>query len=323
MYVLGVDTGGTKSRCIVVDESNTLLGMGETGPGNYRVAGPDGARENVETAIRDALAAADVDTSEHLVGGFGMGTLDTEEDREIIEGFLDEIDFIDERYVTNDVIAAYYAVTAGGPGLVVIAGTGAMGFGRNEDGEQARSSGWGWLFGDEGGGYDAARRGLQAASKAHDGRDQQTTLVEAACEHFDLDSFEEVFNGVYDEIEHAKDIASFAKPVAEAAVEGDEVAIELVEESAAELASAAEAVVEKLDLVPAPTVACLGSYGRSEAVSPRFESNVRELYPEAEFADPVDNPAVGSVAFVAEERGEEISVADLHELDEAISTARE
>lgn len=319
MYVLGVDTGGTKSRCIVVDESNALLGMGEAGPGNYRVAGADGARENVETAIREALDAGGVDTSEHLVGGFGMGTLDTDEDRQIIEGFLDEIEFVDERYVTNDVVAAYYAVTAGGPGVVVIAGTGAMAFGRDEAGERARSSGWGWLFGDEGGGYDAARRGLQAASKAHDGRGQPTKLVDAACEHFDLGSFEDVFTGVYDEIDHAKDVASFAKPVAETALEGDDVAIELVEESAAELASAAEAVVEELDLTPAPTVACLGSYGRSEAVSPRFESTVRERYPEVAFADPVDHPAVGSVAFAAERRGEEIARSDLHELDEAIS----
>ena len=54
MYVVGVDTGGTRTRCLVVDESLSVLGVDEAGPGNYRVAGTDGARDNVREAIRAA-----------------------------------------------------------------------------------------------------------------------------------------------------------------------------------------------------------------------------------------------------------------------------
>jgi N-acetylglucosamine kinase-like BadF-type ATPase len=315
MYVLGVDTGGTRTRCVVVDGSLSMLGVGEAGPGNYRVAGTDGARDNVEAAIRAALANADLDESAHLVGGFGMGTLDTEDDRQIITEFLHEIDLVDEYHVTNDVVAAYYSFTAGEPGVVVIAGTGAMAYGRNESGGDARSSGWGWLFGDEGSGFDTARRGLRAASKAYDGRGDETELLGAAVDHFQLDSFEDVFTGVYGEIDHAKEIASFAEPVAEAAADGDEVAVAIVEDAGEELAIAAAVVIEELDLAPAPTVACQGGFGTAPVVADQFESRLTDRYPQTRFADPVANSVVGSVGYVAEQRDWDVTRADLAELD--------
>jgi len=315
MYVVGVDTGGTRTRCLVVDESLSVLGVGEAGPGNYRVAGTDGARDNIREAIRAALDNAGVDAADRVVGGFGMGTLDTDEDREIITGFLHEIDLVDEYHVTNDVIAAYYSFTAGEPGVVVISGTGAMAYGRNAAGESARSSGWGWLFGDEGSGFDAAQRGLRAASKAHDGRGPQTALLDAAEAHFGLESFEGVFTDVYDEIDHAKDIASFAEPVADAAADGDDVAVRIVGDAGRELADAAAAVVDRLDLSPAPTVSCQGGFGTAPVVVEQFESRLTDRYPDAEFADPVEHSVVGSVAFVAEQRDRGLTRADLAALD--------
>lgn len=319
MYIASVDTGGTSTRCIVVDESFTLHGIGDAGPGNYRVVGTERAKENVEVAIRNALADADVDPNEHVVGGFGMGTLDTDKDYDIITGFLNDIDIVDERYVENDVVVAYYSVTAGGPGVVVIAGTGAMAFGRDEAGERVRASGWGWLFGDEGSGYETARQGLQAASKAADGRGDATDLLDAACDHFGLEAFEDVFTAVYDDIDHAKDIASFAKPVAETAAAGDDVALDIIDDAAAELSSAATVVVEQLSLAPAPTVACQGGFGSADIVASRFKSKVRDAYPETEFVDTVTNPVVGSVALVAEKRGRAITGEDLAALDRAVS----
>ena len=320
MVVLAVDTGGSKTKAVVTDESYALLGMGDGGPGNYRVAGEDGARENVESAIRQALDDAGVDPDEPLVGGFGMGSLDTEVDREIITRFLDGIAFLDEVYVENDVVVAYYALTAGEPGVVVVAGTGAMAYGRNAAGEGARSSGWGWLFGDEGSGFDAARSGLQAATKAYDGRGEDTVLVEAAADHFGLVDFEsDVFSEVYDEIGHAKDIAPFAEPVVAAAADGDAVAQRIVDDAGEELASAARAVVERLGIDAAPTVGCVGGFGTSEPVSAAFESSVAATIPGATFADPVDNPVGGSVALVAERRDESITRSDLDRLDGEIS----
>lgn len=318
MYLVGVDTGGTKSKCIVLDQEFRLLGSATSGPGNYHVAGVDGARENVETAIRRALDEAGVETSERLVGGFGMGTLDTPEDRRIITEFLDDISFVDERYVENDVVTAHYATTAGESGITVVAGTGAMAYGTGDDGTAGRSSGWGWLIGDEGSGFDAARRGLQAATKAYDGRGEDTALVEAATDYFDLEDFETVFDEVYEGLDHPKNIASFAERVAAAARDGDEVAREIIADAADELAVAATAVEQELTFDPPVRVGCVGGFGTADVVAERFEAAVRERIPDVEFLTPVAHPVVGCVVIIAEALDRPVDRETLQVLDAAI-----
>ena len=318
MYLVGVDTGGTKTKCIILDQEIRLLGSATSGPGNYHVAGVDGARENVETAIRGALDAAGVDSSERLVGGFGMGTLDTAKDHRIITEFLDDISFLDERHVENDVTTAHYAVTAGDSGVTVVAGTGAMAYGIGDDGIAGRSSGWGWLIGDEGSGFDAARRGLQAATRAYDGRGEDTILVDAAQEFFDLEDFENIFDAVYEGLDHPKNVAPFAERVADAARDGDEVARRIVADAADELAAAAAAVERELRFDPPVRVGCVGGFGTSDVVAEGFEAALRERIPDVEFLTAVDHPVVGCVVIVAEALDRPIDRETLQALDAAI-----
>lgn len=318
MYLLGVDAGGTKTTCIVTDSSLTILGAGQGGPGNYHVAGRDGTKENVDTAIRNALDAAGLDTSETFHAGFAIGALDTESDRRVIESVLDELAYVDNRRVENDVVVAHYAAMAGAPGVTVVAGTGAMAYGTDGAGADARASGWGWVFGDEGSGYDVARRGLQAASKAHDGRGEQTALLEAAKEHFDLERFEEIFPTVHSELEHPKRIASFAEAVAETAAAGDEVAGGLLDDAAAELADAAAAVAASLDLDPPVAVSCTGSFGTSAPMFGRFESALETRLGAIELVEPVDHPVVGTIPLLSDDTGIAVDRGVLDELDEAI-----
>lgn len=318
MYILGVDTGGTKTKSIVLNENSELLGTGLSGPGNYHVAGTETARKNVEEAIQQALSEGNIDRTETIIGGFSMGTLDTEEDHRIISDFLDEIEYVDERYIENDVITAYYAVTAGEPGITVVAGTGAMAYGVNEEGVDCRSSGWGWLIGDEGSGFYAARRGLQEATRAYDGRGESTVLVDAACEHFELAEFENIFSKVYEGLDHPKNIASFAESIVRAARNGDEVAQQVVAEAAEELANATLAVQQDLNIDPPVHVGCVGSFGTADIVSTQFKANVRTKIPDVEFLESVNHPVVGSVVIVSEVLDRTIDRETLQGLDETI-----
>lgn len=318
MYIVGVDTGGTKTKCIVLNQAYDLLGTGSSGPGNYHVAGVDGAKDNVETAIQQALSNAGLDTTAELIGGFGMGTLDTAEDRSVITGFLDDIDCIDRYILENDVITAHHALTAGDPGITVVAGTGAMAYGIGTDGTDSRASGWGWLLGDEGSGFYAARRGLQEATRAYDGRGEQTALVEAACEHFELPEFEEIFQMVYQELNHPKNIAPFAEDVTEAARTGDEVAQRIIADAADELADAALAVYHDLQLDSPVPIGCVGGFGTNPVVASEFETRIKERLPAVEFLTPVDHPVVGTVMLVADALDQSIDRATLHTIDEEI-----
>ena len=318
MYYLGVDTGGTKTTCIVLNEDLTILGTGGGGPGNYHAVGPEGARDNVDEAIDRALSAASVDRTATLAAGFGMGGLDTDADREVVESFLTDLDYLDTTYIENDVAVAHHALMAGDPGVTVVAGTGAMAYGTNAAGDVARSSGWDWLLGDEGSGFDTARRGLQAATRAHDGRADPSLLVDAAMDHFDLDWFDRLLPTVYEELNHPKRIAPFAERVVRAAEEGDDAATRVVDEAGAELAIAAAAVAEKLSLEPPVRIGCSGSFVTSEGMLERFESAVAAQLPDIDLLDPVDHPVVGTLLLLTDELDAQPTREDLAALDAEI-----
>src|SRR5438034_4387666 len=78
--------------------------------------------------------------------------------------------------VTHDALIALSGATGGEPGIVTIAGTGSIAFGRNALGKTARVGGWGYIFGDEGSGFDIARQAVRAALRSEEGWGPATAL---------------------------------------------------------------------------------------------------------------------------------------------------
>ena len=76
--------------------------------------------------------------------------------------------------VVNDALVALEAGAGDGPGIVLIAGTGSICYGRNEEGQAARAGGWGYMLGDEGSGWWIGRRALSAVMRQFDGRGPAT-----------------------------------------------------------------------------------------------------------------------------------------------------
>ena len=55
--------------------------------------------------------------------------------------------------MTNDAVTSYVGAIGFEPGAVVAAGTGVIALAGDRDGNFARSDGWGYILGDDGGGY--------------------------------------------------------------------------------------------------------------------------------------------------------------------------
>ncbi|KXB01808.1 hypothetical protein AKJ41_00065 [candidate division MSBL1 archaeon SCGC-AAA259O05] len=320
MKILGVDSGGTKTRSIITNLDCGLLGTGMGGPGNYHYIGVERARKSMRKTIDMAMADAQVKPEDVPYGVFGVGGLDTAADYEVIAGFLEDIGYPKRRYIVNDVVISHYAVNGGAPGVTVVAGTGSIAYGTTRNGESCRVGGWGWIIGDEGSGAYAAIRGLREASKAWDGRGDPTMLTELACEHFDLEA-SDVPRKVISKVQGAdlpEDIAPFAVCVTEAAARGDEVAMRIIDEGCEELANLAATAVERLELEPPVMVGSVGGFATNDLVFEKFEEKVKNKIPEVEVLKPVRNPVVGAVALVMEKIGKEVSVEDLRDLDSEI-----
>ena len=57
-YVLGIDGGGSKTICILMNRSRQVVARGEAGASNYQSIGVEGAKKSIETAIKASLNAS-------------------------------------------------------------------------------------------------------------------------------------------------------------------------------------------------------------------------------------------------------------------------
>src|SRR5450755_1457153 len=154
---LGVDGGQSGTEALIGDETGRVIGAGSGGPCNH--AGIGEGRQKLVRAVNEsvgtACAQAGLDPGAVRFAAACFGMSGGPEDKRAI---LREILAADVLVVSDDAVIALTGATGGEPGIITIAGTGSIAFGRHADGRTARTGGWGYIFGDEGGGFDITRQ---------------------------------------------------------------------------------------------------------------------------------------------------------------------
>ncbi|MEP6906258.1 MAG: BadF/BadG/BcrA/BcrD ATPase family protein, partial [Gemmatimonadales bacterium] len=174
--VAGVDGGGSKTRLILATETGEEIASVE-GPRSAMAPG-EAKRSSAVIAdlMKEALSIAGaLEIPTILYGGFaGVGR---EDERRDLENELNGLGVADEVVVDTDAAIALVDAFGDAPGIIVIAGTGSVAFGRANDGTRARCGGWGAVIGDEGSGAWLGRRALGVVAAAADGREGPTALT--------------------------------------------------------------------------------------------------------------------------------------------------
>ena len=211
------------------------------------------------------------------------------------EALLAEILPANTLIVTHDGLIALSGATAGEPGIVAIAGTGSFAFGRNAAGRTARAGGWGYIFGDEGGGFDIARQALRAALRFEEGWGPPTALRDLLLQAAAARDVNDALHRFYTQEYPRPRVASFARLVDDAALAGDQVAFGILSNAAQQLASLAASIRQQLWREgEAVRVAYIGGVFRSNQLLERFRLLV-EMENGAECRPPVYGPAAGAL----------------------------
>jgi N-acetylglucosamine kinase len=191
-------------------------------------------------------------------------------------------------------------------GLSLICGTGSVGWGRNAKGETSMTSCWGPL-GDEGSAYDLARRGVNAAFWAWDGRGRKTVLVDMLLKMFKKTDMREVCTPLYTSPNLRKDFASLAQLVTEAADQKDAVALDVMREGARQVAHFLATCANNLKMgrmgykVAAPTSGLITSY--DYRYFKMINRELRKIHPNARLVKPKFEPVVGAGLIALDEIG--------------------
>ncbi|HEX3685043.1 MAG TPA: BadF/BadG/BcrA/BcrD ATPase family protein [Bryobacteraceae bacterium] len=271
---LGIDGGQSSTTALVAGESGRIIGEGRGGPCNHVAAAERQAKflRTIGACIAEACQPAGLDAATVSFAAACFGFSGGAEDKELS---LRQLVRSDKYKFTHDAEIALTGALAGDPGIIVIAGTGSMAFGRNAFGTTARAGGWGYLFGDEGGAFDLARRALRAALRFEEGWGVHTNLRNLLLQAAGAPDANTLMHGFYNHFDRVA-IASLAPLVTQAAEQGDHAALEIVDDACRALVWFVHGVHRHLfpagESVP---VACIGGVFRSALLRDAFAREVR------------------------------------------------
>ncbi len=177
--VVGVDGGGTRTRVLVADEQGREIVSVEGGGSAVRPGEAERSADVIAALVRDALASSDMRHVMPKVLCVGVAGVGRDAERQALWQALASRDVAEEVVVHADATVALDDAFGEGPGVLLIAGTGSVAFGRGPTGTFGRCGGWGPYFGDEGSGSWIGRKALSVVTAAADGREPETALTGA------------------------------------------------------------------------------------------------------------------------------------------------
>ena len=309
--VLGVDGGGTKTEAVILDARDEIVGQGIAGPSNPLRIGITNAAAAVREAIDKACAAGRVRREDIIAAQIGLAGARRFELSLRMREALGNLGIADLEVCGDADIALYGVTTNGGPGVVVISGTGSVCCGVNARGRRVWAGGWGPIAGDEGGGAWIARRALRAIAHASDGRGPKTTLMSAACNYFHVTTPDDLSTAIYAPTITNERLAGFGKYVVDAAKAKDTVARDILIEGAGELGLMVAAVIRNLKLEEERfQVGYVGGVFNSagELILAPMREQLKLVAPNAFLAPPIVSPAVAA-ARMARARANHVALA--------------
>jgi glucosamine kinase len=295
---LGIDAGGTKTDSAVSNGAE-LLGQASGGSCKLARVNQQKARENLQSVIQRASEAARVLPRDIQHVCIGMAGASLPDPVKWAQDTIREIAPSATIYVAGDHIIAHRAAFGTSHGVLVIAGTGSIAFGRNPEGQTARAGGWGPSVSDEGSAFWVGREAVIAALHAYDSG-SANELLPVIAQAWKV-APEDVIR-----VANASEplFAELAAPVTAAAEKGDPAARAITKRAGEALAWLAGAVIRRLwpkgGVVP---VALSGGVLQGSAlVRQAFKEAMRVEHPEAAVSFAVVRPVLGALEIAAQRR---------------------
>jgi N-acetylglucosamine kinase-like BadF-type ATPase len=296
-YIIGIDGGGTGSRCVITDYNANILHRCKGGPTNFMRYEINEVCKTIYTLInecRKSIGVDFVDIKAVVIGTAGAGRKNEilffeSKLRKYLKLKNVSIKFIK---VLSDGLIALEGAISDGEGCILISGTGSIMYGKNNAGKYFRLGGYGRKIGDEGSGYLIGRQGLNAVSKDFDERGEKTLLTTYLKKNFKIASGHDLITKVYKE---SFDISSFAPCVLKAAAQKDKVAKRILLNEAIELSNHIKAM-KKLINAKKIKVAFSGSLiSNKNYYSALLRSKIKSSITGVKIIQPENPPEIGAV----------------------------
>lgn len=292
-YLIGIDGGGTRTTVALTGADGAEVVRRVGPPGLVDPRHPAATAHVLLALIREAMAEAGW-TQRAAALCAGLAGVGHAAERDAVCAALADAGIADRVTVVSDGEIALEGALGDAPGILLIAGTGSVAYGRAEGGRVERCGGWGMVVGDEGSAYAVGRAALRAALCAYDRRGRPTRLLPAVLGHLGFD-FPAELPPWAGRAEKA-DIAALAALVADLARSGDDVASDILGTAARDLAAHVAALAARLGpWAEPPPVVFFGGMFQADGFAERVERALGEAGLEVEVREPEEGAVGGAV----------------------------
>lgn len=303
-YYIGMDGGGTKTHAVIANERGEILAEHVGGPSNFQIIGVEKAAETIFSLVQSCCESVGCTIQE--ISGIACGLTGAGragDQQRMAEGLkkyaAKKKSKLKRVIIESDARIALEGAFKGGAGIILIAGTGSIAFGKDARGNVHRVGGWGRILGDEGSGYYLGRLGLTAVTHHLDGRGEKTMLTAMISKKFELTDQTAIINAIY---KNNFDIASVAPLVLDAAMKKDHVCLLIAEQAAVMLANHVNVASKKI-LASSKTqvrskvkLAFVGGLIANETLlATLLRQFISSTLPSIEVIRPMATPAYGAV----------------------------
>lgn len=297
--IIGVDGGGSKTQVILADDRGELLGEATIGPSNLSTLEIEKAIYLIDDGIKNSFINAGLQINKVSRICLGLAGVDRPGLREQIEELLLIKNVADEVIVLSDAEIVLAAGIRENWGVALISGTGSFAWGKNAQGTTCRAGGWGPILGDEGSAYSIGREALKRILRSIDNRESPTELTQVIFDHLGLASANEIVILGKQLISQISTIANLASLVNMSAENGDQTAIDILEQAGFELALSVDAVARGLGIsqIPFPLAIAGGVILNSQIVKESLNKSLlsKKIHPFP--IEQVAIPALGAVKY--------------------------
>lgn len=306
-YYLGIDGGGTKTAVTIADLKHYSLKEFQVGTMNYNGCDRAVVEETIGRLFEQVeLLGYPLDSIKAI--GIGTAGVSNQEavvrlKSKIVEQFqkkdtkiLPKVSIVGDHEIA--LLGALDSTYEEAEGVIVMAGTGSIAYGRNQSGKEMRTGGFGYLIDDLGGGYAIGRDILSHIVCAIDGRGQPTILEDMVYRRANVTK-DTLISWIYDERYKKARISSLAPLIGEAYEQGDDVARQIVEDAADGLVSLVVPIMERLELKKTTIVLGGSVLSNCTCIRQLVKSRLIERYPASVCILPKKSPAYGGTILAA------------------------
>ncbi len=287
--VIGIDAGGTKIQGLVLDMEKNILFQSLSGHGNPSVS-YDEALSNLSSVVQQCLDhTASEDVSHIVIGMAGGGTGDFSQRIKSELNRMTSLPIV----LLNDATLAFFSLIGNQNGVMTIAGTGSICYGRNGM-REGTTGGWGHLLGDEGSAYSLAIEACKKIARELDSGMTPSLFSRNMLNEIGASDAQGLKGFIYSSTKG--EIAQLAKVIHLEAEASDEAAIQLLKTAGKQLAAQTVALIEKLQIEAKPVIALKGSVlEHNPVVQSIFKETISKRFSESTYIVDSTSPAMGAV----------------------------